>query len=342
MNKTRSKTLFWVLVATAVVAAFCVYFFLLRSPFHLDKTAYIQVYPKQTADEVMQQLKRKGNMKDSKSLDLLFSLVDYKNNVHEGQYALEPGISSFRIVRMLRSGLQTPVKLTFNNIRTIDELAGRFSQQLMTDSLTFLNCFKDTAWRDSLNLTEYDYMCVFIPDTYEVWWNISPEKLRGKFVNAWRYFWNEKRMKEASKIGLTPAQVTTLASIVEEETKQTDEMPKVAGLYLNRLRIDMPLQADPTVKFAVGDFTIRRILLEHTRVRSPYNTYLNQGLPPGPIRIPSVKAIDASLQPIRHSYLYMCAKDDFSGYHAFATTFNQHQQNAVRYRQALNENGIMR
>lgn len=339
--KTKGPV-FWAILAIGLLIVGWLYVMLLKSPCDLDKTTYLNIYPGDTQEKVMQQLQKVGNVRSTKRLEFLLNLVGYQANVKPGQYALTPGITPFRIVRVLRSGLQTPVKLTFNNMRTVEELAGRLSTQLMADSLTLLTCFRDTAWRDSLQLTDRNYMCIFIPDTYEVWWNISPEKLRGKFVKAWKLFWDENRLAEASKINLTPAEVSTLASIVEEETKQTDEMPKVAGLYLNRMRIDMPLQADPTVKFAVGDFTIKRILREHTLVNSPYNTYKVVGLPPGPIRIPSIRALDATLKPNRHSYLYMCAKEDFSGYHAFATTYEQHEANAVKYRMALNKNGIMR
>jgi UPF0755 protein len=339
--KTKGPA-FWALLAIGLLIVGWLYVMLLKSPCDLQQTAYLDIYPGDTQEKVLQQLQKVGNVQSTKRLEFLLNLMDYKSNVKPGQYALKPGVTPFRIVRVLRSGLQTPVKLTFNNMRTVEELAGRLSKQLSTDSLTLLNCFREPAWRDSLQLTEQNYMCVFIPDTYEVWWNISPDKLRGKFVKAWKYFWDETRLKEAYKIGLTQAQVSTMASIVEEETKQSDEMPKVAGLYLNRMRIDMPLQADPTVKFAVGDFTIKRILRQHTLINSPYNTYKIIGLPPGPIRIPSIRALDATLQATRHSYLYMCAKDDFSGYHAFATTFDQHEANAVKYRQALNKNGIMR
>ena len=339
--KTKGPV-FGILLVIGLLIVVWLYVMLFKSPCDLQKTAYLNVYPGDTQEKVMEQLRIVGNARSTKQLEFLLNLVGYKNHINPGQYALKPGVTPFRIVRVLRSGLQTPVHLTFNNMRTVEELAGRLSTQLSTDSLTLLNCFRETAWRDSLQLTDQNYMCVFIPDTYEVWWNISPEKLRGKFVKAWKYFWDETRLNEASKIGLTQAQVATLASIVEEETKQSDEMPKVAGLYLNRMRIDMPLQADPTVKFAVGDFTIKRILREHTLLNSPYNTYKIIGLPPGPIRIPSIRAIDATLQPNRHSYLYMCAKDDFSGYHAFATTYEQHEANAVKYRQALNKNGILR
>lgn len=339
--KTKGP-LFWAILAIGLLIVGWLYVMLVKSPSDLKETAYLNIYPGDTQEKVLEQIQTKGLVRSTEKIEFLMNLVGYKSNVKPGQYALKPGFMPFKLVRSLRSGLQTPVKLTFNNMRTVEELAGRLSHQLMADSLTLLTCFRDTAWRDSLQLTEQNYMCVFIPDTYEVWWNISPEKLRGKFVKAWTIFWDEKRQNEAAKIGLTKAQVSTLASIVEEETKQSDEMPKVAGLYLNRMRIDMPLQADPTVKFAVGDFAIKRILREHTLINSPYNTYKVIGLPPGPIRIPSIRALDATLQPNRHSYLYMCAKEDFSGYHAFATTYEQHEANAVKYRMALNRNGIMR
>jgi len=333
---------FWTILSIGLLIVLGLYLLLIKSTCNLNETAYLNIYPGDKQEKVLQELKKVGNMRSTKKMEFILNLVNYKENVKPGQYALIPGITPFKLVRVLRAGLQTPVKLTFNNMRTVEELAGRLSTQLSSDSLTLLNCFRDTAWRDSLQLTDQNYMCIFIPDTYEVWWNISPKRLRGKFVKAWKYFWDDKRMKEAEKIGLTQAEVSTLASIVEEETKKTDEMPKVAGLYLNRMRIEMPLQADPTVKFAVGDFTIKRILRQHTLINSPYNTYKVIGLPPGPIRIPSIRALDATLQPNRHSYLYMCAKEDFSGYHAFATSYEQHEANAVKYRMALNKNGIMR
>ncbi|MCX6309804.1 MAG: endolytic transglycosylase MltG, partial [Bacteroidia bacterium] len=229
--KTKGP-LFWIILSIGLFIVGSLYVMLLKSPCDLKKTAYLNVYPGDTQEKVLEQLQKVGKVHSTKQLVFLLNLVDYKDHINPGQYALKPGVTPFHIVRVLRSGLQTPVHLTFNNMRTVEELAGRLSTQLSSDSLTLLNCFRETAWRDSLQLTANDYMCVFIPDTYEVWWNISPEKLRGKFVKAWNYFWDETRLKEASKIGLTKAQVSTLASIVEEETKQTDEMPKVAGLYL--------------------------------------------------------------------------------------------------------------
>ena len=344
MKPIIRKSILVFIFLIASITILCFYYFIARSPFNNEKTVLIQIYEGQSSLDVLNQIVEKGKVKakNISALTMLFKVFKYENRVHPGQYAIKPGASAYHLTRQLISGIQTPVHLTFNNIRTIEDLAGRFSGQLMADSVDFLNSFRQTEWRDTLGLTAFNYMSIFIPDTYEVWWNITPDKLRSKFVHYWKLFWDEKRLKEASQIGLSPAEVTTLASIVEEETKKSDEMSKVAGLYLNRLRIGMPLQADPTVKFAVGDFSIRRILLEHIKVKSPYNTYLNIGLPPGPIRLPSIRTIDATLQPNMHSYLYMCAKEDFSGYHAFATTFDQHQKNAVKYRIALNKRGIMK
>ena len=341
MKRMNSRLLKLCLLAVAVYIAGWLFVTFVKSPCHIEKTVSIYVLPGDNQEKVLKQLTEVGKIKNPGRLVFLLNLVDYNENIHPGRYDLKPGVSNYRIARVLRSGLQTPVKLTFNNIRTVEDLAGRLSRQLMSDSVTLLTCFNRSEWRNIMNFTPENYMCIFVPNTYDVYWNTTPEKLLALFQREYKNFWDETRLAEAKKIGLSPVEVSTLASIVEEETNKSDEMPKVAGLYLNRLRIEMPLQADPTVKFAVGDFTIKRILKEQTQIVSPYNTYRNLGLPPGPIRIPSITAIDAVLRPIRHSYLYMCAKDDFSGYHAFATTLSQHNANAAAYHQALNNNGIL-
>jgi len=341
MKRSSSRLLKLCLVAVALYVAGNLFMTFVKSPCKIEKTVSIYVRPGDNQEKVLKQLIEVGKIKHPRRLVKLLNFLDYKDNVHPGRYDLTPGISNFRIAKNLKSGLQTPVKLTFNNMRTVEALSGRLSKQLMIDSLSILNCFRDPAWRNMKNYTAENYMCIFIPNTYDVYWNTTPQKLLELLLREYDKFWNGNRKAEAEDIGLTQAEVSTLASIVEEETNKADEMPKVAGLYLNRLRIDMPLQADPTVKFAVGDFTIKRILKGHTKISSPYNTYRNLGLPPGPIRIPSIKAIDAVLMPMHHSYLFMCAKDDFSGYHAFATTLSQHNKNATAYHQALNNNGIL-
>jgi UPF0755 protein len=321
------------------------YFFTLfvLSPCHIRKSVSVYVYKDDTQAEVLEKVKKAGNMKSTKKLASILNTFDYKHHVREGRYVLKPGMSNFKIARILKSGLQTPIRVTFNNVRTIEDLSGRLSKQLMADSVSLLQCFQDTNWRNSMGFTLENYKCVFIPNTYNIYWNTPPQKVLDIFQKAYIKFWDKDKQDAAKKVGLTPAQICTLASIVEEETNKTDEMPKVAGLYLNRLRIGMPLQADPTIKYAVGDFTLKRILKEQVQktASSPYNTYKHTGLPPGPIRLPSIKAVKSVLTPANHSYIYMCAKDDFSGYHAFATTLAEHNQNAARYHQALNDNGIL-
>lgn len=244
------------------------------------------------------------------------------------------------VIRMLRAGNQTPVKLTFNNVRTKEDLAGRISQQLMMDSTLLVNALNDPEKIKELGFDTYTLSALFIPNTYEIYWDTSIDNFLKRMRKEYDRFWNDERRSKAEKIGLSPIQVATLASIVEEEATYIDEYPIVAGLYLNRLKRGMRLEADPTVKFAVGDFTLRRILFRHLEVESPYNTYKNGGLPPGPIRIPSIQAIEGTLSPQQHNYLFMCAKDDLSGRHNFATTHAEHARNAARYQRALNERGI--
>lgn len=341
MNQKLKKPLqitIALLAALLIISFFAIF---LHSSVRINESTSLNIYPNETVEQVLGKLKEKGNIKDIGRISFMLGKMGYKEPVHSGHYIIKPGMSDFRIARMLNGGYQTPVKLTFNNVRTVDELAGRLSHQLMTDSLTLLNCFRDSSWINKAGLNQYNYLCVFIPDTYEVWWDATPEKILSKLRHGYDNFWNENHLNTAKKIRLTPEEISTLASIVEEETNKSDEMPKVAGLYINRLRIGMPLQADPTVKFAVGDFSLKRILKGNTLVNSPYNTYKFAGLPPGPIRIPSIKALEAVLYYERHSYIYMCARSDFSGYHAFATTLKQHNDNAALYHKALNSKGIV-
>lgn len=311
-----------------------------RSSLNNEVPVSIYISPGDTKDSLLEQLKKAGNTHKTGHISFLMDGLGYKPPFKTGHFKLEPGISDYKLVRSLKTGIQTPVRITFNNVRTVEQLAARLSNQLLVDSLSLLNCFRDTSWMSGEGFNEYTYICVFLPNTYEVWWNARPEAIRDLFIREYRNFWNESRVKAAQRHKLTPIDVQTLASIVEEETNKGDEMPKVAGLYLNRMRIDMPLQADPTLKFAAGDMTLKRILNVHTTINSPYNTYKHTGLPPGPIRIASIRAIESVLNAQRHSYLYMCAKADFSGYHAFATTLSQHNKNAAAYHKALNERGI--
>lgn len=255
-----------------------------------------------------------------------------------GSYLVEPGTPALRLSRTILAGRQTPVRLTYNNLRTFDRLAARVGEVLELDSASFAAACDSILPAAGFGAEEY--AAAFLPDTYEFYWTATPETVVSKLLEARTKFWNDERRAKASALGLTPVQAATLASIVEEETNKADERPKVARLYLNRLARGMQLQADPTVKFAVGDFSLRRITKNHLAVDSPYNTYKINGLPPGPIRVAEASAIDAVLNAPTHNYLYMCAKSDFSGYHDFAETYDRHRINSARYHIALDRRGI--
>ena len=264
---------------------------------------------------------------------------DGKPEVAVGSYVISKGDRVWSVVNRLRFGAQTPIRLTFNNIRTLGDLASRISSKMTWDSAAFVNGCAEVLPAMGYDTPE-QYIAAFVPDTYESFWTDSPAKLIKRLTSVRDAFWTSERREQAKSLNLTPVQATTLASIVEEETAKGDERPKVARLYLNRLAIDMPLQADPTVKFAIGDPTLRRITVPMLRTPSPYNTYLNKGLPPGPIRMPERATIDAVLHAPQHNYIYMCAREDFSGYHNFTDNYAVHQANGVRYRAALDARGI--
>lgn len=258
-----------------------------------------------------------------------------------GRYKLQNGMTNSRLIAMLRAGEQSPVRLTLSgNIRSKEKVAALASKYIEADSAAIVACLNDKAFLQELGLTSETALGIFLPDTYELYWNTSAEGLVKRMNKEFEKFWSKERDEKREKLGMSRMKVVTLASIVMEETIKADEMPKVAGAYLNRLKAGMPLQADPTVKFAVGDFAIKRVLTVHTQIDSPYNTYMYAGLPPGPICVPSKAAIDAVLNAEKHDYYYFCAKDDFSGYHAFAKTLEQHNQNAAAYHHALNRNKI--
>ncbi len=261
------------------------------------------------------------------------------DSIKAGNYTIAEDESHRSLLGKLSQGHETPVRVTFNNIRTLPQLAGVLSRALMPDSLAFVEYFKQEAAKDGGE----NFIAYFIPNTYEVYWSESPEEFTERMKKEFEKFWSTgSRAADAEKLGYTPHQIITIASIVKEETNVTSEMDEIAGVYINRLKRDIPLQACPTVKFALNDFTIKRVLNKHIKHPSPYNTYLNAGLPPGPICSPSIAAIDATLDYLNHphTYLYFCAKADFSGSHAFATTLSKHNANARAYHSALNKRGI--
>lgn len=262
------------------------------------------------------------------------------SELKSGSYVVEPGEKAWRLAGRISNQRQNPVKVTFNNLRTFGQLIGRLDAQLLADSASL------AAATDSLlgagGVAKANYAAHFLPDTYEFYWNEPAADVVKKITGHYERFWNESRKAKAADLHLTSDEVAVIASIVEEETNKADERPSVARLYLNRLDAKMKLQADPTVKFALGDFTIKRVLNKHLQVNSPYNTYKYPGLPPGPIRIPEASTLDAVLDAPDHDYIYMCAREDFSGYHNFASDYATHQANAKKYQAALDRNGYGR
>jgi len=263
-----------------------------------------------------------------------------------GRYILDKGLNMSDVINTLRSK-NTPVKITFNNQDTLEKLAGRIAEQIEADSLSLLNTFKEKTFLSKHNFTEKSALAMYIPNQYEVYWNTSPDKFKAKMLNEYKKFWNESRVAKAKKLGLTKNQVITLASIVQKETAQKSERPIVAGLYLNRYRDNWPLQADPTVIYAIKeqkghDVVIKRVLNKDLTIDSPYNTYKNIGLPPTLIAMPDISAIDAVLNAEKHNYYYMCASVEKIGYHEFAKTLSQHNRNAKKYQNWINKRGIVR
>lgn len=304
------------------------------------ETVYVYIGKDKSFTDLCRQLQDSANCSRIGSFKQLAGMLKYQANIRTGRYAVSPRMSNLELLNDLRRGHQVATRLTFNNIRFKEDLAERLDEQLMLDKEELLSLLNDSAYCDSLGFTTETITSLFIPNTYEVYWNIPVDKLMQRMQREYKAFWTDARLEKAKAIGLTPVEVATLASIVEEETAASDEYPIVAGLYLNRLHRGIPLQADPTVKFAIGDFALQRILFEHLEIDSPYNTYKHTGLPPGPLRIPTIKGMDSVLNYMKHNYLYMCAKEDFSGRHNFAATLAEHNRNANRYRAELNRRKI--
>jgi UPF0755 protein len=301
---------------------------------------YLYIKPGTTFQELSQQLSAENFVNEKIPFMFASKVLGYQEQVKPGRYLIKANSTNLKAIRKLRSGAQDPVKVTFNNIRLRRDLAGRITRHLMADSATLLGMLNDPAVAARYQTDTANIISLFIPNTYEMYWNTSESELLERMYKEYNKFWTQERKDRAAQIGFTPQQVSILASIVEAETKKRDEAPTIAGVYINRLNQQMPLQADPTVVFAIGDFSIKRLFYKHLEYDSPYNTYLYTGLPPGPINLPSVPAIEAVLNYEKHKFLFFCAREDFSGYHAFAENLQEHNQNAARYRKALDKAGI--
>ena len=326
-----------VILLAAVLSGFILF---MGHPLQITKPTYIYIDQDDNIDSVYTKLKTQLNASSLTGFRILVKAGKYADNIHEGAYRFSPETSTWQIYHHMQTGNQTPVKLTVPSVRTMGQLSKTLARKLMTDSASIARLITDSASCAKMGFTTYTIPTLFVPNTYEVYWNISADDLMKRIKKEHDRFWNTERTGKAASIGLTPEEVCTVASIVEEETANKAEKPMVAGLYINRLHAGMLLQADPTVKFALQEFGLRRILHKHLEADNPYNTYKHQGLPPGPIRIASIEGIDAVLNYTHHDFLYMCAKEDFSGTHNFAVTWNEHLANARRYQRALNQRNI--
>ncbi|MDD2962071.1 MAG: endolytic transglycosylase MltG [Muribaculaceae bacterium] len=339
IKKNIAKKHFYAVAFAALIVFIFVYFVgLITDTSRQTRTIYI--LPGATTESVGDSLQSNFDGSVASKVSLVLGLINVDWNKRVGAYTIESGTSVLRIARHLAYGAQTPIKFTFNNIRTLDEFAKHVDKNLMISEQNFRDALSSDSLLAQTKCDSNNIITIFLPDTYEFYWNVRADKFVGTMAKYYGKFWTSERLAKAKQLNLTPQQVSTLASIVEEETNSSEERGVVARLYLNRLAKGMRLQADPTVKFALGDFSLKRIGGEALKYDSPYNTYLYSGLPPAPIRFAEKKTIDAVLDSPMHNYIYMCAKEDFSGRHNFTASFAEHQSNARRYQAALSARGI--
>ena len=347
MKKKAKKLYIYGAGACFLVIVGIAYLYCFSSFSKSNKTEYVYIDQDDNIDSVYNKVKPIANTIPFQAFHTLTRHSGYADHIRTGRYAIHPGEGALKTWRHLKNGLQEPVNLTIPSVRTLDKLAAEISKRMMMDSTSLYKALTDEATCEKYGYDTATIACMFIPNTYDIYWNASIDKLLSRMKKESDKFWNFERTQKAKGMNLTPVQVITLASIVDEETANNAEKPMVAGMYYNRLTFrdaeypnGMPLQADPTIKFAWKKYELKRIYNNLLHIDSPYNTYKNTGLPPGPIRIPSIAGIDAVLNHVHHNYLYMCAKEDFSGTHNFARTYQEHLQNAAKYSKALNDRGI--
>lgn len=344
MDKKKIVATFMIVFAVMLSSfAFYTYQLLYTPNFQIDREDRLLDVPRGTTFKQLQnRLYDEGYVNDLVAFSFLARVKNLDESLKAGMYLIRKDMSNMEVVNMLLRGTQEPVKLTFSNARMVGDLASVLTRTLEMDSAELAPYLLSDSVARLYGFDAQNFISMFLPNTYEVYWTVRPMDLLDRMKLEYDRYWNEDRKRLADSIGLTPQEVATLASIVDWETNKMDEAPRLAGVYMNRLKRGIPLQADPTVVFAVGDFSIRRVLKKHTELDSPYNTYMYPGLPPGPIMLPSIASVEAVLHHEAHKYLYFCAKDDFSGYHAFAKTLIEHNQNALKFQNALNQERIYR
>ena len=343
---TKKKTLLSILAILAIVSSILIYNFYNKIyASNVKEDTIIYISSNADFNKLVEQIS--PSLTNKNSFIWVAEQKNYPKTIKAGKYYLKKGINNNDLINLLRSGNQTALKLSFNNQETLEKLAGRIAEQIEPDSISLLKAFKDSKFLSNNNFTKQTALGMYIPNSYEVYWNTSATRFRDKMLKEYIHFWNPKRKEKAKKQKLSINQVIILASIVQKETASIDERSKVAGLYLNRLNDGWPLQADPTVIFSIkeklGQNTIiKRVLLKDLKINSKYNTYKYAGLPPGPISMPDISSINAVLNPEIHNYYYMCADIKQLNRHAFAKTLSQHNRNAVKYQNWLNKQGINR
>ena len=338
MAEVSKKKLTFFLIASTLLITFVFYTYqIVYTPNILvdrdDRTFIIR--SGYTFRKVQEELGKGGFVNDMVSFSFLARLKDYDKHIMPGRYMLRRNMTNLQAISVLESGQKQAVKVTFTNVRLLDELGEKITKNIGVTPSEFDEALEDFVDTNTEGFTKDNVISMFLPNTYEVYYNVLPDELIERMHTEYKRFWSEERLAKAKEIGLTPFEVSTLASIVQAESVKKEEAEIIAGLYVNRLKKNIPLQADPTLVFATKDFGAKRVLNTHKEIDSPYNTYKNAGLPPGPINMPQIYTLDAVLNYQKHSYIYMCAREDFSGYHNFATTLAEHNKNARRYQDAL-------
>ncbi|HEY9196488.1 MAG TPA: endolytic transglycosylase MltG [Mucilaginibacter sp.] len=318
------------------------YYYKYFGPNVTAKQDYLYIHTGATYADVVKTIQDEGMVKDTVTFNWAANNMNYPHRVKPGRYHLHEGMSNRKLINMLASGTQEPVQLEFHGLRQKEQFAGFVSKKIEPDSMSIINLLDSASYVAKYGFTTDNVYTMFMPNSYQLYWNTSPDKFFKKMYASYEKFWTPARKQKAAALNLSQPEVSVLASIVDAEALHDDEMPAIAGLYLNRLKKGMKLEADPTVIFALNDFTIKRVLNRYLSYNSPYNTYLHTGLPPGPIMMPSVNAVNAVLDYQKSDYIYMCAKADFSGYHAFATNVADHLVNAHKFQEALNQRNIKR
>jgi UPF0755 protein len=342
----KNKKILYFLIGAGIlilVILFVIYTNLFSTGVIPDKKNQVIYIPTGSSyNQVLDSLKSNLTIKNLKVLKWIAEKKGYQDKIKPGRYVIDKSLSYNSLINILRSGRQSPVRMTFNNVRTLNQIAGKIGRQLEADSAEIMDFLSDDSNYIRDGFKKENIIALFIPDTYEFYWNTNAEELYARMLKEYRLFWNDQRLSKANEKGLDPKEVSILASIIDDEVAKPEEKPRIAGVYLNRLTRGMPLQACPTIKFALNDFSITRVLKKYLTVDSPYNTYKHTGFPPGPIGCATIQGIDAVLNAEKHDYLYFAARSDFSGFHNYSRTLSEHNRYALLYQKELDKRKIFK